>query len=632
MALAFESPAVDGPNVAVKPGSPSKVTVVCFLGTECPMARWYGSRLSQLAADLNARGVRIIGVCSNRQDSVDDIRRYIREQQVSIPLVHDEGNTIADRYGASRTPEVFVLDEQLALKYQGRIDDQYEPGVARTMATQHDLRQAIEDVLAGVAVRVPRTEAVGCLIGRVPKGATPGPQPTAVTFNQHVSRILRQHCVECHRAGEIGPFSMLDYDEVVGWGATMLESIEEGRMPPWHADPAHGKFANARVLPDEDKQTLRDWVAAGMPEGDAAPLPELPEFVNGWLLSREPDLVLPMRDRPYEVPAQGTVEYQYFVVDPKFTEDRWVTAAQVIPGSRDVVHHAIVFIRPPDGARFRGTGWLTAYVPGQRLVPLPGGYARRVPAGSKFVFQMHYTPNGSRRLDLSQVGMQFCDASQVTHEVLTLIGLDQEFEIPPQDPHHEVTGEIKRIPDNATLLAIVPHMHFRGKSFRVEARRGDSLETLLNVPRYNFNWQHAYELAEPMSLTGIDRIQFTATFDNSTANPFNPDPTQWVNWGDQSWEEMAVTFLEIAEPLVKSVGTSPPVNRLSAEAPMDQREQNIEKFVADFFAQLDTDADGVVLLSEVPLSVRRVSFWRFDLNRDEQVTRDEVRQLAESIL
>jgi hypothetical protein len=624
--FAISATSVDGAEVVVTEQQAARVTVVAFLGIECPLARSYGTRLAQLASEYAARGVRFVGVDSNQQDSVDDIRAYVKEHPTPIPMIRDEGNVIADRYQATRTPEVFVFDHALALKYQGRIDDQYEPGAARAAATRDDLRQAIEDVLADRPVQVPRTTAVGCLIGRLHRPPA-NPPATEITFSRQVSRVLQRNCVECHRAGEIGPFPLTDYDEVVGWSGAILEAIDAGRMPPWHADPRIGRFANARHISDGDKQILRDWVTSGMPRGDDADLPEPVPTAAGWQLPGDPDVVIPMRNRPFQVPAQGTIEYQYFVVDPHFTEDKWISAAQVVPGSREVVHHAVVFIRPPDGSAFRGVGWLTAYVPGQRLVAMPAGCARRVPAGSKFVFQMHYTANGTPQEDITRLGLTFTDPAEVTHEALTVIGLDQEFEIPPQAANHEVQGEIRWFPQDGTLLAIVPHMHYRGKSFQLVAERQGQSQVLLRVPTYRFDWQHAYELLEPMPLAGIERLRFTAVFDNSAANPLNPDATQWVNWGDQSWEEMAVAFLHVVEPRQ----TSEPRAKSERVATSSDRDAKIREFIAEFFAKLDTNRDGVVRPAEAPLSVRRVSFRRFDHDDDQRITPDEVRRVAEKI-
>ena len=359
-----------------------QLTVVCFLGTECPLARYYGPRLSEIAKEYASQSVRFIGVNSNSQDSHDDVAAFSKEFGISFPILKDPENKIADLFGARHMVEIFVLDQSLAVRYRGRVDDQYQPGVVRGQATRNDLRIALDQLLSGKTVSVPQTETKGCLIGRIKtpmKGSAPAVE---VTFCKQVSRILNQHCVECHRPGEIGPFSLTDYDEVTGWGDTIIETVYTGRMPPWHANPKYGHFQNSRQMPDADKQILRDWVKAGMPYGEKSDLPRLQEFQTGWQLAREPDLVLKMRDRPFQVPATGTVEYQYFVVDPQFEEDRWVSGSQVIPGNRPTVHHCIVFVRPPDGTDVRGVGYLTGYVPGQRSSSFPSGYARRVPAGS----------------------------------------------------------------------------------------------------------------------------------------------------------------------------------------------------------------------------------------------------------
>lgn len=649
--LTFQLTAADGTEVALLAKPAEKITVVCFLGTECPLARLYGPRLNKLAEEFAARGVRFVGVNSNSQDSPKDVAVFAKDHGISFPIAKDPGNKVADQFGARRMAEVFVVDQSLAIRYAGRIDDQHQPGVSRGQPTRHDLRMAIEELLAGKPVSVARTETTGCLIGRL---KTPAENPK-VTYCNQIARVLNQHCVECHRPGEIGPFSLTQFDEVTGWGDTILETIDSGRMPPWNADPGHGKFANARSMPETDKQLLRDWIAAGMPYGDEKQLPPPQTFRSGWQLSRDPDVVLKMSDRPFLVPASGTVEYQYFVVDPDFKEDRWVSAAQVIPGNRGVVHHCIVFVRPPDGSKFRGVGWLTGYVPGQRSFALPPGRARRVPAGSKLVFQMHYTPNGIEQADITQVGINLVPPSEVTHEVFTLMGIDQEFEIPPFASDFPVHGVVERFPPQAELLAIVPHMHVRGKSFQAISRRGDQTEILLEVPRYDFNWQHVYELSTPLKLADIDTLEFTARFDNSKQNPVNPDPSQTVTWGDQTWEEMAISFFEIAEPLSPEGAPEPPrkvPTPVAKSAPVDQpagekvpakkvpigktsgekapvARVDDQTFVKQFFERFDKNADGVVEFTETPLVFRKYAFHRYDSNGDSKLSREEIESAAQ---
>jgi hypothetical protein len=581
----------------------------------------YAPRLAELATDFASQGVRFIGVDSNRQDSAEELREFAKEFQLGFPVAKDFENTVADRFGAERMSEVFVLDDKLRVRYQGRIDDRYRPGVTRTQeAIREDLRIALEELLAGKPVSVPETKATGCLIGRVKKSIA----DAKVTYCHDVVKILQANCVECHRPGEIGPFALTDYDEVVGWADTIVEVIDDGRMPPWHANPQHGRFANARFMADEDKQALREWVAAGAPFGDAAHLPPRLPPAKAWQLDREPDLVIAMRDRPFVVPAEGTVEYQYFVVDPGFTEDKWVTGAQVLPGSRAVVHHCLVFVRPPDGEEFRGVSWLTAYVPGQRAAMLPPAHGRHVPAGSKLVFQMHYTPNGKKQSDLTRVGLLFGNESEITHEVFSQIGLEQEFEIPPHDPNYAVTAAPRRLPNEGKLLAVAPHMHLRGKSFRLISRNDDKDSVLLDVPRYDFNWQHVYEFAEPLPLRSLSRLEFCATFDNSQSNPVNPDPKEYVTWGDQTWEEMAVAFFEIAVPRQGKRDRQP----RATPTEVKERQAKAARFAAQFLHRFDLNEDGQIDRWELPLSTERFGFRDLDEDQDGRLTRAEVEHAA----
>jgi hypothetical protein len=447
--------------------------------------------------------------------------------------------------------------------------------------------------------------------------------------------------MECHRPGEIGPFDITDVVELPGWSEMILEVIDNGRMPPWHADPKHGVFKNSRSMNREEIEVVRQWVRAGAPIGDTKSLQSPPIATGGWRLEREPELVVSMRQAPYKIPASGTVDYQYFVVDPKLEEDRWVSAAQVIPGDPSVVHHAIVFIRPPDDAEFLGIGWLTAYVPGQMATRFPAGYARKIPAGSKFVFQMHYTPNGRPTSDLSKIGMTFVDPKTVTHEVFTVVGIDQDFEIPPGASDHRVTARVPRFPKDGELLAVSPHMHLRGKSFELRAQRGTQAETLLSVPRYDFNWQHTYEWVDRISLADVDSLDFTVSFDNSEGNPANPSAEEFVMWGDQTWEEMAVAFFEVSRPM-ESSGLSGPARsiaqrsdrgaggkgasgqdasgeRVSTEGPSSAQEY-ADKYLRDW----DANGDGVVGWEESPRVLRDFGFFRIDTDGNRELSREEL--------
>ncbi len=614
---------IDGEVISI---ADAKLRVYCMLGTECPVSRFYAVRLDEMAKHFAKDGVRFVGVHCNLHDSEADVRRFVKELGVSFPQIQDAKQAIARRLKATRVPEVFVIDAAGKVRYSGRIDDQYAPGVKRSASSTNLLQNAITSVLSGKALIESRVEPVGCLITFEKLAAI---APTEVTYCKTIAPMFNEHCVECHRAGEIGTFDITDYDEVRGWSEMIVEVVEQKRMPPWHADPQFGSFKNERHMPESALRVLKEWVKAGTPYGNQTDLPPQPRFVDGWRLAKAPDLVVTMRDRPYKIPASGSVDYQYFVVDPKISEDRWVSSAQIVPGNPAVVHHAIVFVRPPDGVDFSGIGWLTAYVPGQRATIFPPGFARKIPAGSKFVFQMHYTPNGQEQTDASQIGLTFMEAGDVTHEVFTMVGIDQEFEIPPGVAHHQVTSSVNRLPRDGMLLAVSPHMHLRGKAFELVAVAGrnsaaEDRSTLLKVPQYDFNWQHTYELSEPLRFTDLKSLELTTTFDNSKANPFNPAPEEYVVWGDQTWEEMSVAFLEVAKPLKRDVAAMALAEVQTPSKQADESSSGQIEFAAHFLSKFDANKDGTVSVAEVPRIVKDYSFNQIDADRSGVITRDEL--------
>lgn len=614
----FRLPDAYGHERSLSDYGAAEAVVVVFLGVECPLAKLYGPRLADVAADYADRNVVVIGVNANRQDSLTELAAYGRRHGIEFPLLKDNQAKAATLFGATRTPEAFVLDRQRVVRYRGRIDDQYDVGVVRNEPKRFFVREALDAVLAGDDVKTPETNAVGCIIGRPREPDA----DAAVTYSEHVAPILQQHCVECHRDGEIAPFALQDYDEVAGWADTLAEVVRDQRMPPWHADPAHGEFVNARVMTDAEKQAIYDWAEAGAPEGDPAKLPEPRHFVEGWRLPRDPDLVVAMRDEPYRVAAQGVIDYQYFAVDPGFTEDKWIQAADIVPGDRSVVHHVIVFVSPPADKPQHGLGWLAAYVPGQSSMTLPEGRARLVPAGSKFIFQMHYTPTGAEEEDLTRMGLVFADPGTVKEEVVTLEAVNPKFEIPPGDPDYHVAASRASFPVGAELIGIAPHMHYRGKSFRIAGVWPSGEErVLLDVPRYDFNWQTNYQLAKPITLPEGFRIDCEASFDNSEGNPFNPDPTAAVRWGDQSFEEMMVAFFEVAAP----VGSLRQEDRLE-DATEGARMEALA--LAQRLFEKHDDGDGKLHRRELPDSFAIFAFDRYDLNNDRELTEKEVFEAA----
>ncbi len=527
-----------GAEFSLSDWSDKPVVVVAFLGTQCPLAKLYGPRLQEMAKSYADQGVQFVGINSNRQDTLEEIGHYARLHKIEFPILKDPGNCVADQFGAERTPVAYVLDRERTIRYSGRIDDQYGVGFARKSASTRDLAHALDELLDGKSVSNPVTRAVGCFIGRMEQKPATG----EVNYAKHIAPIFNQSCVGCHRTGEVAPFALTSYDDVLGWGDTIAEVIRDGRMPPWHANPDHGKFANDARLPDDAKQLIYDWVKNGMPEGDRADLPKPREFTDGWQIGK-PDAVYKM-PRSFEVPDHGVVPYQYFVLEEKFDEDTWIRAAELRPGNRAVVHHMIMFFVPPDENDPDGSDALTrgiaTFAPGMPPMTMPEGHALRVPAGSRLVFQSHYTPNGSVQTDRSQVGLIFADPESVQHEVYIDGTLNRRLKIPAGANNHEVRAS-HQIEQDSVLLWLTPHMHLRGKSFRFTARYPDGREEiLLDVPRYDFNWQNVYKLSEPKRLPAATEIQMVAHYDNSADNPVNPNPAETVRWGDQSWEEMMI--------------------------------------------------------------------------------------------
>jgi len=522
-----------------------KALVVGFVGTECPLAASYTDRLVELEKTYAPKGIGFVLIDSNQQDSLADLTHFAKKHAMTMPLLKDVGNAYADRLGAERTPEAFVLDSSGAVVYRGRIDDQYGIGYQRPKPTQKPLADALDLLLAGKPIAVAKTEVEGCYIGKV-KPTNPAAK-SPITYSNQVARVLQKRCVECHRAGQAAPFALTSYSEVAGWAESMLEMVEQRRMPPWHANPAYGHFSNDARLSNDEIKMLRDWVAAGCPEGDPASLPAPVQYAEGWRIPK-PDVVFKI-PQPYKVPATGAVSYQYFAAPTNFTEDKWIQAAEALPDAKAVVHHIIVFVRPPGTRQVGGGGggglnddWLVATAPGARPLILPPGQAKKVPKGSSLLFQMHYTPNGKATTDQSSVGLVFADPKTVHKEVKTDRAVNPRFELKP-NKSGQVVEAFQRIDENTLLLALFPHMHLRGQAFRYEAKYPNGkIEILLDVPHYDFAWQNSYVLAEPKLLPAGTVIHCTATYDNSTGNKSNPDPSDTVRWGDQTYEEMMIGY------------------------------------------------------------------------------------------
>jgi len=386
----------------------------------------------------------------------------------------------------------------------------------------------------------------------------------AITYNKDVAPILQQHCQTCHRPGEPAPMSLLTYRQVRPWAAAIKEAVALKKMPPWFADPHVGKWANDRSLLKTEIDTITRWVDSGAQEGNPKDAPIPVKFLDGWNIAK-PDMVLEMPS-DYHVPAKGTIDYQYILVPGNFTQDTWVSMAEIRPGNRAVVHHVIAFVRPP------GSNWMKGAQPGVPFVPTKGGEggqgarqgeflvgfapgvipadfgpnrAKLIKAGSDIVFQLHYTANGKEATDRTRIGLVF-SKQPPKERIFTLAASNDRFAIPAGNPNYRVDSEFKFARD-ARIVAFLPHMHLRGKDFEYRLRYPDGhVETILSVPRYDFSWQLSYFPEKELLIPKDTVLECTAHYDNSVNNPANPDPTQVVRRGDQSWEEMMIGFFDVA--------------------------------------------------------------------------------------
>ncbi len=402
------------------------------------------------------------------------------------------------------------------------------------------------------------------------------------TFYKDVAPVLEKHCQECHRPGEIAPMSLLTYNDARPWAKSIKEAVLTHKMPPWFADPHVGKFANDRSLTQAEINTLVGWVEGGAKPGEAKDAPAPLSFTEGWTIGK-PDMVLDT-GVDFKVPAKGTIDYTYFVAPTGFSEDKWIKDLEVLPGNKTLVHHIVLYARPKgskfvsdavpgvpfvpnneqnggqrerpaqtDRASLYGINggayeMVSVYVPGGVAYKTLAGQARLIPAGSDLIFQIHYTASGKERMDRSRVGITFAKEAPRERVVNAFI-MNNTLRIPPGDGNHRVDGKVT-LQQTVKLQTMFPHMHVRGKSFEYTATLPDGeTKVLLDVPKYNFNWQLTYALDQPVTLPAGTVLQATAYYDNSANNPYNPDPAKEVYWGDQTWDEMLAGFVDFAIPV-----------------------------------------------------------------------------------
>lgn len=524
-----------------------KVLVIAYTGLGCPISGRYAPRLEAIYKEFSAKGVSFVGINANPQDRPEAIAKEIKELGITFPVLQDFEQALTKQLDAQTSTIAFVVDKGGVLRYRGMIDDQYTVGAQKEKPTNKYLERAIRSVLAGKEPEVAKTVAPGCLITRVASIKT----DEKVTYSSHIARIMQDHCQSCHRPQQIAPFSLTSYEAVQGWSAMIHSVVSRDRMPPWNAaDEFDGLFVNERQLPEADKKHLLTWIESGMPRGTPEEDPPPRKWPAQWRIGN-PDKVYTMRDS-FDVPAEGIVPYQYFFIPTDYRKDMWIQAVEIHAGAADVVHHVIAFTVDPtkkvDNSRLGlEDGFLCATVPGDTPSVFAPGQGKKLGAGHTLVLQVHYTANGKKRKDKSQIGLIFAKEA-VTEEVRTRGIYNLNFTIPPGDSNYQVLAEHTFATDT-DLLSFYPHMHFRGKSWEYRATFPDQTKkTLLSVPKYNYSWQESYILKEPMRLPAGTKVECIAHYDNSSENFVNPDPTKAVKFGEQSWDEMMIGYVDYVVP------------------------------------------------------------------------------------
>lgn len=525
-----------------------KAVVLYVQGNGCPIARQSYPELRRIARAYKEKGVTFFLLNANTHDTRSDVHQELREFRVNLPALLDPTQVVARSLGLERTCEALVLrPSDWSIVYRGPVDDRFDYGAKKEVATNQYLRDALDKLLAGTDVDTPQHEPKGCKINII--------DAPKVTYND-VAPILEQKCATCHREGDAAPFAMQGYGKVKGWAEMIREVVMTGQMPPWHADPEIGHFKNDQSLTQEEKEKLFAWVEAGAPRGDEAVEDKLaslpPAPASKWKLGT-PDVIISMPE-PYDVPAEGVLNYVMVDVPGNFKEDTWVRGIEVAPGAPEVVHHALIFIKyPEDMKQYEpdsdggAGGFFGGFVPGMDRFFYPEGTAKFVPAGASFEFQMHYTTNGRAQQDQTQMGLYL--AKEPPAEQLETVAISYgDFKIPPFVREHAVMEDSYLAP-GMKIWAFVPHMHYRGARMRYAALTSDSDPvTLCSVPDYRFDWQRAYQLAEPYVVPEDTRIQADGAFDNSVTNPYNPDPSQSVEFGEQTYDEMFVAYMDVSAP------------------------------------------------------------------------------------
>jgi hypothetical protein len=542
---------VDGKRSTLAGLAGTAGAVVVIRDAECPVTQRYSPTLAQLEKDYGAKGYTFTYVDitpHTKADAKADAAKY----KLTGRTILDSDRAVVNALRASSAAEAFVLDARGTLRYRGAIDDQYGIDFNKEAPTISYVREALGRVSAGRDIVMRQTDAPGCVLPTEMKVAG---KTRPITYHNRISRLVQENCQSCHRAEGNAPMPLDTYKQVAERRAVIEFMTKSGRMPPWFAHKQVGQWANDRSLSQRDLDDLISWAHNGAPEGNAkdAPLPR--KYVKGWNIGT-PDAVVAASDT-FKVPAQGVVEYKYSYTKTNFDEDKWVTAMEIRPEALKAVHHVIVFLeepgREPDARKRKPgdpapqgglAGFFAATAPGTPAMLFPEGTAKKLPKGAWLKFQIHYTPNGTEYTDNTKIGFIFAD-KPATQEVQTRSAANTRIEIKPYEKDQTFYAEVT-LRTGGTLLNLFPHAHTRGQAFKYDliGPTGADTTTILDVPNYNFNWQTYYAFKKPLDVAAGSKIRVTAKYNNSKDNPFNPDPSKTVRFGEQTFEEMMIGYFD----------------------------------------------------------------------------------------
>lgn len=529
--------------------------VLLFMSTDCPVAQSYSPRIQKLVETFAPREVEFEAVFPNEAESTSGIESYLAERHLNVPYSIDFGAERAKKLGIKIVPTVVIVDATGKVLYKGAIDDNKDASIVK----RSYLSETLSSILAGSKPKLASTEPFGCLI--MPSKTLP---PIGkVTFASHVGKIVYDHCSRCHHQGEAAPFNLTSYADAKKWAPNIAAVTKKRSMPPWKAVPGHGEFSDVNRLTDEEIELIARWADSGSPRGDVKQEPKAPTYASGGWMNGKPDLIL-KPDREFTLGADGSDVYREFVIDPGLKETVYVTAMDVRPGNRKVVHHVIAWLdsyglsaqaakRTNDGQPgYNGSGGGPGFIPGGALGGwAPGQSVKRLPEGvgfelkptDKLVLEIHYHKNGKVEKDQTEIGLYFSrKPAQRLVNIAWLVNLGIYIKAGQAD---QTFKRSFRVGEESVCYGIMPHMHYLGRSMKAWVEMPDgTTKPMVYIKDWDFNWQMTYSFKEPLVIPKGSKIWVEAVYDNSEANPNNPNsPPKDVRWGEQTTDEM---FLLVA--------------------------------------------------------------------------------------